>query len=145
MRDFICNDERETRALAHKLAPLVQVGDVISLKGNLGAGKSFLTRELIRYFLPEENVPSPTFTLLQTYEIENGTLYHFDLYRLENAEEVYELGLDDALTDGISFIEWPERIDGLLPSGKLSTIEIEATGEYSRNIRITGLLSERLC
>lgn len=115
------SDEAATAQLANDVAMILKVGDVLCFSGDLGAGKSTLSRALIRSFAadPELEVPSPTFTLVQTYEVGRFDLSHFDLYRLEDPEELEELGLDDLLETGASLIEWPEKADDLLPDGSL--------------------------
>lgn len=118
------NSENDTANLAHKLKPLLKKGDIIALYGTLGVGKTAFTRALIQSEIPDEEVPSPTFTLVQTYTLNEGELFHFDLYRLETPEEVYELGIEDAFSDGISLIEWPEKMGYILPYKKILKIEI---------------------
>ena len=115
------SDEYATRRLANDLAMVLKPGDVVCLSGDLGAGKSTFTRSLVRAFAadPELEVPSPTFTLVQSYEFDRFDLSHFDLYRLEDPEELEELGLEDLLETGAAMIEWPERAEGLLPHGAL--------------------------
>lgn len=101
----------ETTALATLLAEISQPQDVITLKGSLGVGKSEFARAFIRALVGlDTDVPSPSYTLVQTYEGDTVTLWHFDLYRLKESEEVWELGLEEALLDGICLIEWPERL-----------------------------------
>jgi len=114
-------DEEETRLLANDLALVLAPGDVICLSGDLGAGKSTFSRALLRAFAgdPELEVPSPTFTLVQTYAFDRFDLSHFDLYRLEEPEELEELGLDDLLETGAVLIEWPEKAAELLPAEAL--------------------------
>jgi len=112
-------DEKATEALAARLAGLVRPGDVLALKGELGAGKTCFARAFIRARGGDEAVPSPTFTLAQTYELPNGAVWHFDLYRLRYPEDAWELGIEDAFRDGISLIEWPERLERLLPACRL--------------------------
>ena len=112
--------ERLGRALAHYL----RAGDVVALEGSLGAGKTALARALIqesarRGGAPVEDVPSPTFTLVQAYELPDMTLWHFDLYRIGAPAEAWELGIEQAFESGISLIEWPERIVALLPRHRL--------------------------
>ena len=117
-------DEAATSALAERISNTAVTGDIVALFGDLGSGKTAFARAFInaRTKVPED-VPSPTFTLVQTYEfpIPDGVIpvYHFDLYRIENSDEIEELGMDDAFTDGISLIEWPERLDGRLPGNRL--------------------------
>lgn len=110
--------EAATAALGAKLAPALRPGDVVALSGPLGAGKTALARALIAVLSGKDNAPSPTFTLVETYETRDFLLHHFDLYRLEKAEDVWELGFEDAL-DGVVIIEWPERIERLIPSSAL--------------------------
>jgi tRNA threonylcarbamoyladenosine biosynthesis protein TsaE len=112
-------DEKATEALAAQLAALALPSDVIALSGELGAGKTCFARAFIRARGGEESVPSPTFTLAQTYELPRGAVWHFDLYRLRAAEEAWELGIEDAFHGGISLIEWPERLGSLLPARRL--------------------------
>jgi len=113
-------DEAATVTLGRQLAALARVGDVIALHGTLGMGKSTLARAFVRALTAEdEDVPSPTFTLVQMYEGASGDLWHFDLYRLDKPEDAFELGIEDALADGISLIEWPERLGRLMPRERL--------------------------
>jgi tRNA threonylcarbamoyladenosine biosynthesis protein TsaE len=112
-------DEKATEALAARLAAVARSGDVIALKGELGAGKTCFARAFIRARGGDEAVPSPTFTLVQTYDLPEGRVWHFDLYRLRAAEEAWELGIEEAFEEGISLIEWPERLGTLLPRWRL--------------------------
>jgi tRNA threonylcarbamoyladenosine biosynthesis protein TsaE len=129
-------DEAATSSLGAALAGALQVGEAICLTGALGAGKSTLARALIRALTtPAEDVPSPTFTLVQFYEGAGLKVAHFDLYRLTSANEAYEIGLDEALEDGAALIEWPERLEGHLPPDRLD-IEITIDGD-GRRARLT--------
>ena len=112
-------DEAATVAFAARISALAEIGDVIALKGDLGAGKTTFARAFIRARGGTEEVPSPTFTLVQVYELGSAAIWHFDLYRLTSPEEVWELGFEEALIDGIILIEWPERIGALLPRERL--------------------------
>jgi tRNA threonylcarbamoyladenosine biosynthesis protein TsaE len=111
-------DEAATAAFAAAIARRARAGDVIALKGDLGTGKTTFARAFIRARGGGEEVPSPTFTLVQLYELEPA-VWHFDLYRLERPEEAWELGIEDAFVGGISLIEWPERLGSLLPERRL--------------------------
>jgi tRNA threonylcarbamoyladenosine biosynthesis protein TsaE len=109
-------DEAATAVFAARLAPLAKPGDVIALNGDLGAGKTTFARAFIRACgIVGEEVPSPTFTLVQIYEAADAAIWHFDLYRLTAADEAWELGIEEAFASGISLIEWPDRLGALLP------------------------------
>ena len=112
-------DEAATAALAKGLAAHCRAGDVIALKGELGTGKTSFARAFIGARGGGEEVPSPTFTLVQVYELPGAAVWHFDLYRLATAEEAWELGIEEAFAEGISLIEWPERLGTLLPARRL--------------------------
>lgn len=119
--------EEATAKLGASLAPVLAASDVILLSGDLGAGKSTLARGLIKVLCGHTVAPSPTFTFVATYAAEDFSLWHFDLYRLERAEDVWELGLEDALNDGATLIEWPERMGRLAPADAL-VIRLEIDG-----------------
>jgi tRNA threonylcarbamoyladenosine biosynthesis protein TsaE len=127
-------DEAATQALGRALAISLRPGDAVCLTGPLGAGKSTLARALIRALTtPDEEVPSPTFTLVQFYETAGFPLAHFDLYRLSDPEEAYEIGLDEALDGGVALIEWPQRLEGRLPATRLD-IDIALDGDARRAV-----------
>lgn len=129
---MILKDEAETSKLGASLAHALRPGEAICLSGPLGAGKSTLARALIRALTtPEEEVPSPTFTLVQFYEGAGLKVAHFDLYRLSGPDEAHEIGLDEALEDGAAVIEWPQRLEGRLPADRLD-IEIAVEGAARR-------------
>ncbi|KAA5607175.1 tRNA (adenosine(37)-N6)-threonylcarbamoyltransferase complex ATPase subunit type 1 TsaE [Roseospira marina] len=133
-------DEAATRRLGAALAGALGPGDVVVLRGDLGAGKTALARATVRALTgdPDEEVPSPTFTLVQVYEGAAGPLvYHYDLYRLEHPDDVLELDLDDALAGGIALIEWPDRMAGWLPRDRLD-ITLSHTGATARRADLTG-------
>lgn len=114
-------DEHATVRLAEDLAAILGPGDLIALSGDLGAGKSTLSRALLRTLADDDDleVPSPTFTLVQTYDFDRFAVSHFDLYRLEEPEELEELGLDELLETGATLVEWPELGGDLLPKDAL--------------------------
>ena len=113
-------DEAATAAFATQVAPLLSAGDVLLLEGEIGAGKSAFARALIRARLGRmEDVPSPTFTLVQTYEAPDGDIWHCDLYRLTHPDEALELGLEEAFETAICLIEWPDRLGAVAPSNAL--------------------------
>jgi len=129
-------DEAATTRLGVVLAQLLQQGDTILLAGSIGAGKTHLSRALIRARLErDEDIPSPTFTLIQTYAT-TPEIWHADLYRLSHSEEVLELGLDAAFDTAICLVEWPDRLGDLAPSDAISlTLSQENEG---RRADITG-------
>jgi tRNA threonylcarbamoyl adenosine modification protein YjeE len=130
-------DEAATARLGEDLAAALRPGDVLALKGDLGAGKSTLARALIRALADDAglDVPSPTFTLVQSYDT-RVAVHHFDLYRLSSAAELDELGFDEALGQGAALVEWPERADGYLPKTSV-LIELVQQGD-GRLARLSG-------
>jgi tRNA threonylcarbamoyladenosine biosynthesis protein TsaE len=121
-----------TERLGAAVAAALRAGEAVCLYGPLGAGKSTLARALVRALTsPDEEVPSPTFTLVQFYEAGAFPIAHFDLYRLNRPDEAYEIGLDEALEAGAAVIEWPERLEGQLPPDRLD-IDIGIEGEGRR-------------
>jgi len=104
-------DEAATTRFGRQLAHVLRIGDTLLLEGDVGAGKSHLARAIIHELMDvPEDVPSPTFTLVQTYDTSVGTIWHADLYRLADASEVEELGLNEAFSSAICLIEWPDRL-----------------------------------
>ena len=132
-------DLAATAALARAVAARAGAGDVIALSGDLGAGKTTFARAFIAALSGrEEIVPSPTFTLLQVYECDPAPVWHLDLYRLEQPEEVYELGFEEALTEGIALVEWPERLGPLLPRDRLDIRLSFVADPDARRCELTG-------
>jgi tRNA threonylcarbamoyladenosine biosynthesis protein TsaE len=127
-------DAAATAALARRVAALAKPGDVIALKGELGSGKTFFARA----FIGEEDVPSPTFTLVQIYDRPRGRVWHFDLYRLDAPEQAIELGIEEAFAGGISLIEWPERLGSLVPAERLEIRLSFAAAPEAREADIAG-------
>jgi len=143
-RELLLHSLKNTQYLAAKIAHFMSPQDVVTLRGDLGTGKSELARALIRTLMGEnETVPSPTFTLVQTYETEKGELWHFDLYRIKVPEEAEELGLDEALRQHMVVIEWPEKLGRktfknnldiqmiLQPSGISRRLILEGSGHWA--------------
>ncbi|RBI84710.1 tRNA (adenosine(37)-N6)-threonylcarbamoyltransferase complex ATPase subunit type 1 TsaE [Rhodosalinus halophilus] len=125
-----------TAALARRLAPRLRPGDSLLLEGPVGAGKSHFARALISALLTEpEDIPSPTYTLVQSYAGRTGPIWHADLYRLGDASELAELGLDDAFGTAICLVEWPERLGDAAPEGALRLTF--APGEAAEERRLT--------
>ncbi len=133
----VTNSAAETRALGEQLARRLQPGDTVILEGELGAGKSELARGIARGLGVTETVTSPSFTILNVYESGRSPLYHFDWYRLESEEELYELGMDEYLGgDGVAVVEWAERCPDAVPENRIR-IRLEVTGEETRRIEIS--------
>jgi tRNA threonylcarbamoyladenosine biosynthesis protein TsaE len=131
-------NEAETARIAGAVAQVSRPGDVLALAGDLGSGKTAFARGFIRALTTSaEEVPSPTFTLVQTYAAGDRTLYHFDLYRIERPDEAWELGIEEAFADGITLIEWPERLGPLLPADRLDIRFDMPSGASATERRIT--------
>ena len=132
-------DETATMALAERLSAICGRGTMIALKGDLGMGKTVFARAFVRQLTSDtQEVPSPTFTLLQIYEANPDPVYHFDLYRLKSPDEILELGFEDALDDGIVLVEWPDRLGPYLPADRLDLELLQGPGEQARQTRLTG-------
>ena len=133
---MLTHSQEETRAYGARLAGCLQPGDVLALEGDLGAGKSELTRGIARGLGIEGPIPSPTFTILCVYDQGRIPLYHFDFYRVQSPEEIYEMGMDEYLGgDGIAVVEWAERCPEAVPEKHIQ-INITATGEEQREFRM---------
>ncbi len=130
MNRTITYSPEETRALGTRLAAHLRPGDVVLLDGNLGAGKSEFARGVARGLGVAGPVPSPSFTILNVYEDGRCPLYHFDWYRIESPEEIYEMGLDERLGgDGVALVEWSERAEECLPERALRVRLIPLDGD----------------
>jgi len=134
---IVINNPQEMANLATKIANEVKTGDIICLKGTLGAGKSFFAKSFINALQEKPSeVLSPTFNLLYSYETKKGEIFHFDLYRLKSPDELENIGFFDALQNGICLIEWPEIAAKFLPKN-CTEIEIKILGEEKRELMIT--------
>jgi tRNA threonylcarbamoyladenosine biosynthesis protein TsaE len=134
--EFRLTGEAHAGRLGAALGKVLERGEAVCLTGPLGAGKSVVARGLIRALCPAEaDVPSPTFTLVQTYDGPRFAIAHIDLYRLARADEAFELGLDDALKSGAAVIEWAERLGHHLPANRID-VDIALDGE-ARRARLT--------
>ena len=133
---LLLNNIKDTIKLGKKLAELSKNGDIFCLKGALGTGKTTLARAFIKYLTNNDKVLSPTFPLLLTYEYKNNIIWHYDMYRLENTEDIWNLSMEEALNDGIILIEWPEIIEKLLPITKIDII-IKDINHNARSVEIS--------
>ena len=131
--DRLLDGVAATAALAADIACHARSGDVIALSGDLGAGKTAFARGFIRTRAGSAalEVPSPTFTLVQTYDLAGGSVWHFDLFRVDRPDEVVELGIEEAFATGIILIEWPERLGAALPDDRLD-VQLDFTGAPDR-------------
>ena len=137
-RTLVLPDLAATRVLGAALARLVRPGDAIALSGPLGAGKTELARAVLRALGHAGEVPSPTFTLVQVYDLADLSVWHVDLYRLERPAEAVELGLEDAFADAVTLIEWPERLGAALPEERLDVALDFGVAETERAARLVG-------
>ncbi|SRR6056300_763309 len=135
--EFILNNLKDTNKFGQKLAQITRQDDIFCLKGNLGSGKTSIARAFIKYFTKSDKILSPTFPMLITYEYANNVIWHYDMYRLENPADVWNLSLEEAFNKGIILIEWPEIIEHLIPNKKIEITIKDITGNR-RLIKING-------
>lgn len=143
MKKIYLKDLSESRLLAGRLSAVLNTGDILTFEGELGAGKTEFCRAIIHAIGYNEDVPSPTFNLVQTYEPDTTDLltpaiWHMDLYRLDRAEDVFELGIEDGFDSAVSLIEWPDRMGQYLPEGHLKIKLFHGDKEGSRYILFEG-------
>ena len=131
---FISKSESETKNFAKKLASKLKVKDIVVLTGELGSGKTKFTEGFLSYFNLESEISSPTFTIVNEYKNNNINIYHFDVYRLEDSSEFYEIGGDEYFENGICLIEWGELIQDALPKNYIHIVFEKSTED--ENIRI---------
>jgi len=138
---YILNSAVQTAELATKIGGFLQAGDVLLLSGNIGAGKTYFARSLIQALQAPlgllEDVPSPTFTLVQTYPLGTVDIWHSDLFRLGSVDDIVELGLTDAFENSICLVEWPDRLGADTPSRHLMLAFTQGKTENARNLSIT--------
>ena len=144
--EFISNNEQDTKNFAKKLASKLKIGDIIVLSGELGSGKTKFTEGILSYFNLENEISSPTFTIVNEYDTTLCPIYHFDIYRLEDIDEFLAIGGEEYFEKGICIIEWGEMLQPILPKDyiKISfekneksletrTLKIELLGEKYNN------------
>lgn len=136
-------NEVATQQLAENLAPVLGSGDTLLLEGSIGAGKTAFARALIQSSLasagaPPEDIPSPTFTLVQTYQAGSLEIWHADLYRLTHPSEIIELGLDEAFDHALCLIEWPQRLEDYTPKNALKLVFKSGHDEDARLLILSG-------
>ena len=149
MTKFISHSEEETKEFAKKIAAHSKKGDIIVLSGELGSGKTKFTEGFLEQFNLQDELSSPTFTIVNEYDAPDFPIYHFDVYRLEDTDEFYAIGGDEYFSKGICIIEWGEKIEELLPKSYLKIsfsrdfedsdiriLELECFGDYELNCDI---------
>lgn len=137
MYKFISNSENDTLNFAKGFAKNLNIGDVVVLQGELGAGKTKFTEGILTYFNLQDEISSPTFTIVNEYSSNNINIYHFDVYRLESSDEFYAIGGEEYFSDGICLIEWGEIIEDALPPSYIHiTFEKDTNNENKRIINI---------
>jgi len=136
-RTAVLADLAATDALGARIAAGIKPGDAVTLEGDLGTGKTTLARAILRALGVTDTVPSPTFTLVQHYETARLPISHYDLYRVEHADELDELGLEDALTGGVVLVEWPERAADRLPTDSLH-VALRTIEAQARQVTLSG-------
>lgn len=135
MEQFQIKNKAEMVNLAQKIANSAKIGDIFGLKGTLGAGKSFFAQAFVNSLMEKETeVLSPTFNLVYSYDSKKGEIFHFDLYRLKEADELENIGFFDALQNGISLIEWPEIAQKFLKRNYVE-IEIKTVADSDEEVR----------
>ncbi len=141
--ELISASEEDTSRIAKDFADQLKIGDVVTLKGGLGSGKTFFVKEIAEELGFDGYVSSPTFTILNIYET-STYLYHFDFYRLKNVEEIEKIGFSDLLMEeGIFFIEWPEKAEELLPE-EYFEVRIDIVNATQRNLSIKKIAKKRM-
>lgn len=141
----VTNSEKETMMVGEKLSKIVGKGSIFTLTGDLGAGKTHFVKGFVRGMESEDLVTSPTFTLLNVYDNGKMPIYHFDMYRLSSCEEAEELGFNEYFDrdslDGVTLVEWPEQVAGLINMDHFE-IKIEKMGGDKRKITISAVEAE---
>ncbi|MBQ3158539.1 MAG: tRNA (adenosine(37)-N6)-threonylcarbamoyltransferase complex ATPase subunit type 1 TsaE [Clostridia bacterium] len=137
MKEYISNNEEQTKEVAKEFIKTISGGDIVLLEGDLGAGKTAFVKGVVEALGGDGlSVTSPTFTIVNEYNVQSKTIYHFDLYRIESVEELFNIGIEEYFYgSGICFIEWPERASELFV-GTHKRVTIKKLGDSSRKIII---------
>ena len=142
---FVSHNESETMHFAYNLASKSKIGDVIVLTGELGSGKTKFTEGFLKYFNLDEEITSPTFTIVNEYKNPNITIYHFDVYRLEDVDEFYAIGGEEYFSNGICIIEWGELIEEALPHDYIKiSFEKDNSDENVRILNVQAFGNKKL-
>ena len=139
---YDCHKQEDTKSLAKSFAQISRKGDVFALFGTLGVGKSVFSRSFIQNLTNAQEVPSPTFTLVQVYQANSFDIYHYDLYRLKSAEEIWELNIEEAIYENVCLIEWPEKMGMYLPRDCFK-VNISIISPTSRRVEIEVISEEK--
>ena len=143
--ELISNSEQDTLDIGKKIAPNLKKGSLIILSGDLGSGKTKLTEGILSYFGLQNEISSPTFTIVNEYNTSNLNLYHFDLYRLEDVDEFFAIGGDEYFEKGACIIEWGELLENILPKNYIKiNFSRDMENENVRNIKIECIGNEKL-
>ena len=142
---FVSHNESETMHFAYNLASKSKIGDVIVLTGELGSGKTKFTEGFLKYFNLDEEITSPTFTIVNKYKKTNITIYHIDVYRLEDVDEFYVIGGEEYFSNGICIIEWGELIEEILPHDYIKiSFEKDNSDENVRILNVQAFGNKKL-
>ncbi len=139
MNKFVSKNENDTIEFANNLASLLKNGNIIVLSGDLGSGKTKFTQGILKHFGLEDEISSPTFTIVNEYHKDETNIYHFDVYRLADSDEFYAIGGDEYLNNGICIIEWGEIIEDILPNDYIKIVFTkDAKNENYRVLELMG-------
>lgn len=140
MYNFVSKCENDTINFAYYLAKHLKNGDIIVLSGDLGSGKTKFTQGILKFFELEDEISSPTFTIVNEYHKNSTNIYHFDVYRLSDSDEFYAIGGEEYLNNGICIIEWGEIIEDILPNDYIKiSFTKDSENENYRNLELVGL------
>lgn len=140
MYNYISKCENDTINFSYNLAKFLKNGDIIVLSGDLGSGKTKFTQGILKYFELEDEISSPTFTIVNEYHKNSTNIYHFDVYRLSDSDEFYAIGGEEYFNNGICIIEWGEIIEDILPNDYIKiSFTKDSENENYRNLELVGI------